>query len=72
MLTDFVIPYLQNGVISAKWGKKVQSYQVNKLRVYRTSEPWYKKSGILLEDFLKRSSGGARSPRPPLTPPDVR
>lgn len=53
MLTEFVIPYIQNGVIRANWGKKVQTYQVNELRVFKTPEPWDKKSGISLDDFLK-------------------
>ena len=53
MLTELVIPYIQNGVIRAKWGEKEQTYQVNELRIFKTSEPWDKKSGVSLDDFLK-------------------
>jgi hypothetical protein len=53
MLTELVIPYMQNGVIRAKWGEKERTYQVNELRIFKTSEPWDKKSGISLDDFLK-------------------
>ncbi|HKI52475.1 MAG TPA: hypothetical protein VJ987_00005, partial [Anaerolineales bacterium] len=53
MLTEIVIPFINDGVIRVKWGKKDQTYQVNELRVFQTAEPWYKKSGVSLDDFLK-------------------
>jgi len=28
VLSEIVIPFIANGVITAKWGSKVQSYQV--------------------------------------------
>lgn len=55
ILTDYVIPFVQNGVIKARWGAKLQSYQVLELRVYATQSPWYKKSGKPLEKHLGRA-----------------
>jgi hypothetical protein len=45
ILTDYVIPFVRNGVIKARWGAKMQSYQVLELRVVATKKPWNKKSG---------------------------
>ena len=36
VLSGIVIPFISNGVITAKWGSKVQSYQVLELRIYET------------------------------------
>lgn len=52
MLTEFVIPYVSNGVIRARWGDKVKSYQVVTLRVYKTENAWDKKSKVPLEEFI--------------------
>ncbi len=54
MLTNVVIPYVNNGVVELKWGSKTRSYQVIDLRIYQTDTPWYKKSGVSLDDFLAR------------------
>jgi nucleoside 2-deoxyribosyltransferase len=55
MFTEVVLPYVSSGIIEAKWGKKAQSYQVLELRVYKTSESWFKKGGGDLEQFLGKS-----------------
>ena len=55
MLTEFVIPYVRNGVIKARWGKSMQSYQVLELRVFGTSRVWSKPSGIPLDTFIGRA-----------------
>jgi len=52
MLTEFVIPYVRNGVIKARWGKRMQSYQVLELRIFGTSRAWSKPSGIPLDKFI--------------------
>ena len=54
MLTTIVIPYVRDGVIKARWGAKTQSFQVIELRIYKTDVSWAKKSGVTLDDFLKR------------------
>lgn len=55
ILTDCVIPFVSTGIMKAKWGKKIQSYQVLELRVYRTNTPWVKPSGIPLEEFIGKA-----------------
>lgn len=52
MLTDFVIPFVKNGVIKARWGSSTQSYQVLELRIYGTEKSWDKKSGVQIDKFL--------------------
>lgn len=54
MLTGVVIPYVTNGVVTLKWGKQSLPYQVIDLRVYKTKDPWYKKSGTKFDEFLSR------------------
>lgn len=51
-LTDFVLPYVSNGTIKARWGAKTKSYQVVHMRIYKTKDAWSKKSKIPLEDFI--------------------
>jgi len=51
MLSEIVIPFVANGVITAKWGEKVQSYQVLELRVFETAEPWDKRKGALSDQI---------------------
>ena len=55
ILTDCVIPFVSTGVMKAKWGAKVQSYQVLELRIYRTDTPWVKPSGVPLEQFIGKA-----------------
>ena len=40
LLSEIVIPFVAQGVITAKWGKTVQSYQVLELRIFETKDPW--------------------------------
>jgi nucleoside 2-deoxyribosyltransferase len=49
VLSEIVIPFIANGVITAKWGKKVQTYQVLELRVYETKDPWNKVKGPIAD-----------------------
>lgn len=53
MLSEIVLPFIANGVITAKWGQKIQSYQVLELRIYETKAPWNKKSGTVIADVIK-------------------
>lgn len=53
VLSEIVLPFIANGVITAKWGQKVQSYQVLELRIYETKTPWNKKSGTVVADVIK-------------------
>lgn len=46
------MPFVSKGVISMKWGKKTQTYQVLELRIYETKTPWNKKTGPIA-DFIK-------------------
>ena len=54
MLTEVVLPYVSSGTVIAKWGEKNQSYQLLELRVYKTSDAWYKKSGQTLDSLLSK------------------
>ncbi len=53
VLSEIVIPFIASGVIRAKWGNKIQSYQVLELRIYETKTPWNKKSGAVISDMIK-------------------
>lgn len=53
LLSEVVLPFVANGVITAKWGKSTQSYQVLELRIYETDVRWDKRTGPL-GDLLKR------------------
>ncbi len=53
LLSEVVLPFVANGVITAKWGAKTQSYQVLELRIYETGDRWDKRTGPL-GDLLKR------------------
>jgi hypothetical protein len=53
VLSEIVLPFIATGVIKAKWGQKVQSYQVLELRIYETKTLWNKKSGSVIADFIK-------------------
>jgi hypothetical protein len=55
MLTEFVLPYVQTGVIRAKWGSATQSYQVLELRIFATEKAWDKKSGTQLDSFIGKA-----------------
>lgn len=47
LFSEIVIPFVAGGVITAKWGDKIQSYQVLELRVFETKVPWDKRKGPL-------------------------
>lgn len=50
----YILPFItQNGIITAKWGKSSISYKVLELRVFKTTKPWSKRSGIKFEEFTK-------------------
>lgn len=53
VLSEIVLPFIANGVITAKWGNKVQTYQVLELRIYETKTSWNKKSGTVIADIIK-------------------
>lgn len=52
VLADYVVPYVSNGTIKARWGDKTKSYQVVHMRVYKTENSWDKKTRQPLEDFI--------------------
>ena len=47
VLSEIVIPFIATGVITARWGAKLQSYQVLELRIYETKELWNKTKGAI-------------------------
>src|SRR3989304_5915718 len=53
ILSQVVLPFVSKGVITAKWGKKTQSYQVLELRIFETESSWDKRTGPLT-DLIKR------------------
>lgn len=53
VLSEIVLPFIANGVITAKWGNKVQTYQVLELRIYETKTSWNKKSGTVIAEIIK-------------------
>jgi hypothetical protein len=53
MLSQVVLPFVSGGVITAKWGKKTQSYQVLELRIFETAQAWDRRTGPL-SDAIKR------------------
>lgn len=55
VLTDCVIPFVSTGLMKAKWGATVQSYQVLELRIYKTNNAWVKTSGVPLEKFIGKA-----------------
>lgn len=55
VLTDYVVPYVSRGTISAKWGKKTNTYQVVQLKIFRTNDVWDKKTGVKLEDLIGKA-----------------
>jgi hypothetical protein len=52
MLSQVVQPFVSTGIVTAKWGKKTQSYQVLELRIFGTSGRWDKRIGPL-SDHIK-------------------
>jgi hypothetical protein len=58
MLSEVVTPFVASGVITAKWGSTIQSYQVLELRVYETTQLWDKRTGSL-GDLIKNKKNQA-------------
>lgn len=56
LLSEVVLPFVASGVITAKWGKKTQSYQVLELRIYQTNDSWDKKQGPIADLIKKRKN----------------
>jgi hypothetical protein len=54
IFSEVVLPFVASGVITAKWGKKTQSYQVLELRIYQTQKSWDKRTGPLAELLKNR------------------
>jgi hypothetical protein len=52
VLSQVVLPFVSKSVITAKWGKKTQSYQALELRVFETASAWDKRTGPLT-DLIK-------------------
>jgi hypothetical protein len=52
VFSELVLPFVANGVITARWGGKKQSYQVLELRIYRTKKNWHRPTGPL-DEFVK-------------------
>lgn len=61
VLTNYVIPFVKDGILTEKWGDKSISYQVLELKIYKTSNKWDKKSKTPLESFVKGSKNSYRS-----------
>ena len=53
ILSQVVLPFVSKGVITAKWGKKAQSYQVLELHIFETPSAWDKRTGPLT-DLIRR------------------
>ncbi len=53
ILSQVVLPFVSSHVITAKWGKTTQSYQVLELRIFETPQVWDKRTGPLT-DLIKR------------------
>jgi len=49
MLAEVVIPFVNSGTVTAKWGVKTQTYQVLEMKIFRTTDAWDKKAGPLNE-----------------------
>ena len=59
MLSQVVLPFAANGTVTARWGKKVQSYQVLELSIYETKDSWDKKKGPL-SDLIRNKRNVAQ------------
>jgi hypothetical protein len=56
VLSEVILPFVSSGVITAKWGKKTQSYQVLELRIYETKSPWDKRIGSLADQIKRKKN----------------
>jgi len=55
MLTEYVIPFVKNGVIKERWGNTTKPYQVLELRIFGTTTTWHKGAGISLDIFIGKA-----------------
>jgi hypothetical protein len=53
VLSGFVVPFLEDGTITTKWGSKRQTRQALELRIYQTEQPYSKKLGVEFSSFVK-------------------
>ena len=60
LLSQVVLPFVSKGVITAKWGKNTQSYQVLELRIYETDTAWDKRTGPLSEQIKRKRNQFSR------------
>lgn len=60
ILSQVVMPFVSSGVITAKWGARIQSYQVLELRIYETPAPWDKKAGPLSDLLIRKKNQWAK------------
>jgi nucleoside 2-deoxyribosyltransferase len=51
LLSEVVLPFVANGIVKAKWGAKIQSYQVLEVRIYKTKVAWDKRRGPLADSI---------------------
>lgn len=54
ILSDYVIPYIQNGTIQITWGGKERTFPIADMEIYRTEDRYDKKKGVSFDDFKKR------------------
>lgn len=54
ILSQVALPYVASGVVTAKWGNKIQSYQVLELRIFQTTNSWDKKAGPLADHIKNK------------------
>ena len=60
MLFEVVSPFVEKGIISARWGTSLQSYQVLELRIYETEQRWDKRTGALSDHIGSKRNQAAR------------
>jgi hypothetical protein len=60
MLSEVVIPFVATGVVTARWGSTVQTYQVLELRIFETANSWDKKAGPLSDLLVRKRNQIAR------------
>ena len=60
ILSEVVLPFIATGVITAKWGAKIQSYQVLELRIYETKDRWDKKKGPITDPLKGKKNQFSR------------
>jgi hypothetical protein len=54
VMTGFILPFIESGTMTTKWGSTTRRRQVLELRVYGTENRFDKKQGVPFETFIKR------------------